>query len=92
MTIAGFVNRAMAIAGSQHRVGEVSQEELDDPEVVARFGPTIVQRARLRFADPFFDDTATRAELGVEPLPIDDAIRQTLEWIQAHGFARVPSS
>jgi dihydroflavonol-4-reductase len=91
MTIATFVNRAMAIAGSDHRVGEVTQAELDDPEVLARFGPTLVERARLRFADPFFDDAATRAELGVEPLPIDDAIRQTLQWVWAHGFAPVPS-
>jgi dihydroflavonol-4-reductase len=92
MTIAAFVNRAMGVAGSSHRVGEVSQEELDDPAVVARFGPTLVQRARLRFADPFFDDAATRADLGVDPLPLDDAIRQALEWIWAHGFAAPPGA
>jgi dihydroflavonol-4-reductase len=90
MTIAGFVNRAMAVAGSDHRVGEVTPDELDDPEVAARFGPTLVQRARLRFAEPFFDDTATRAQLGVDPLPLDDAIRQALEWIWRHRFAPVP--
>jgi dihydroflavonol-4-reductase len=87
MTIAAFVNRAMALAGSDHRVGEVTQEELDDPEVLERFGPTLVARAKLRFADPFFDDTVTRKELGVDPLPLDDAIRQALEWIWAHDFA-----
>ncbi len=87
MTIAAFVNRALALAGRDHRVGEVSQEDLDDPEVLARFGPTLVARARLRFADPFFDDTETRRILGVDPLPLDDAIRQTLDWIWAHDFA-----
>jgi dihydroflavonol-4-reductase len=92
MTIATFVNRAMELAGSDHRVGEVPQEELDDPEVLARFGPTLIERARLRFAEPFFDDATTRAELAVEPLPIDDAIRHTLAWIWDHGFAPGPSS
>jgi dihydroflavonol-4-reductase len=87
MTIAAFVNRVLALAGSPHRVGEVTDEELDDPEVLARFGPTLVRRARLRFAEPFFDDRATRAALGVEPLPIDDAIRRTLAWLWAQGLA-----
>jgi hypothetical protein len=50
MTIAAFVNRALALAGREHRVGEVTLDELDDPEVLARFGPTLVRRARFRFA------------------------------------------
>jgi nucleoside-diphosphate-sugar epimerase len=87
MSIAAFVNRAMALAGRDHRVGEIRPEQLDDPDVLARFGPTLVERARLRFAEPFFDDRVTRARLGVEPQPLDQAITDTIDWLRAQGFA-----
>ncbi|MGE0309799.1 MAG: NAD-dependent epimerase/dehydratase family protein, partial [Acidimicrobiia bacterium] len=46
-TIAGFVNRGCEIAGIDHRVVSVTLEELEDPEVAARFGPTLVSMAKM---------------------------------------------
>lgn len=81
-TIAGFVNRACAIAGISYRVDDVSLEQLDDPEVAARFGLTLVEVAKRRPPTPMFDATETHRQLGVIPQPVDAAIIDTLAWLR----------
>ena len=44
-----FCNAALEIAGSDRRVTEVAVAELDDPDVAARFGPSLVALARKHF-------------------------------------------
>ena len=43
--------------------------ELDDPDVAARFGPSLVALARKQFPSPFFVNDQTVERLGYEPLP-----------------------
>ena len=58
------------IAGSPNRVTEVAVAELDDPEVAARFGPSLVALARKRFPSPFFVNDQTVERLGYEPISL----------------------
>jgi dihydroflavonol-4-reductase len=44
-----FCNTALEVAGSDKRVAEVAVAELDDPDVAARFGPSLVALARKHF-------------------------------------------
>jgi dihydroflavonol-4-reductase len=86
-SMAFFVNRAMEIAGNPNRVEEITVAQLDaDPELQARVGPSLDALARQRFPEPFFDNAHTRALLGYEPTPLDDALRLTIDWLRAQGL------
>ena len=63
-----FCNLALEVAGSDRRVTEVAVAELDDPDVAARFGPSLVALARKQFPSPFFVNDQTVERLGYEPL------------------------
>ena len=81
-----FCNAALEIAGSPNRVTEVAVAELDDPEVAARFGPSLVALARKRFPSPFFVNDQTVERLGYEPLSLHDGLALTIPWMREHGL------
>jgi dihydroflavonol-4-reductase len=81
-----FCNAACEVAGSPHRVTEVAVAELDDPEVAARFGPSLVALARKRFPSPFFVNDQTVERLGYEPLTLHEGLERTVPWLREHGL------
>ena len=60
-----FCNAALEVAGPTSRVTEVAVAELDDPDVAARFGPSLVALARKHFPSPFFVNDQTVERLGL---------------------------
>jgi nucleoside-diphosphate-sugar epimerase len=81
-----FCNAALEVAGSDQRVSEVSVAELDDPEVAARFGPSLVALARKHFPSPFFVNDQTVERLGYEPLTLHEGLGRTIPWMRDHGL------
>ena len=81
---AAFLNVALEVAGSDRRVSEVRIDG-DDPDAVARYGETLVDLAQREYPVPWFDNTATREELGYSPRPLRDAVMATVEWLRANG-------
>lgn len=51
--------------------------------------PTEVEGVELTLRDTRVDDTPARAELGVEPLPFDQTVRDTVVWLVESG--RLPA-
>jgi nucleoside-diphosphate-sugar epimerase len=84
MSTAAWCNRAAEIAGVAHRVEEVPAT--DDPALVERFGPTLVELGRRRIASPRFDISRTVAALGCSPRPVDDALALTIAWFRKLGY------
>jgi hypothetical protein len=81
-----FCNAALEIAGSPNRVSEVAVAELDDPDVAARFGPSLVALARKRFPSPFFVNDQTVERLGYDPLSLADGLARTIPWMREHDL------
>jgi dihydroflavonol-4-reductase len=81
-----FCNVALEIAGSPQRVTEVAMEELDDPEVAARFGPSLVALARKHFPTPFFVNDQTVERLGYAPRTLHEGLERTIPWMRDHGL------
>jgi nucleoside-diphosphate-sugar epimerase len=81
-----FCNVALEIAGSPQRVTEVAVEELDDPEVAARFGPSLVALARKHFPTPFFVNDQTVERLGYAPRTLREGLERTIPWMRDHGL------
>jgi len=81
-----FCNVALEIAGSPQRVTEVAMEELDDPEVAARFGPSLVALARKPFPTPFFVNDQTVERLGYAPRTLHEGLERTIPWMRDHGL------
>jgi dihydroflavonol-4-reductase len=81
-----FCNLACEVAGVDHRMREVSVAELDDPEVAARYGPTLVDLARKQFPEPFFDNHRTVERLGYAPLSLREGLERTIPWLRATGL------
>lgn len=81
-----FCNAALEIAGSPHRVTEVAVEELDDPEVAARFGPSLVALARKHFPTPFFVNDQTVERLGYAPVTLHQGLERTIPWMREHDL------
>jgi dihydroflavonol-4-reductase len=86
-SMALFMDRACAVGGVDHHVRDLTDAELDDPEVAARLGPTLVALARQRFPEPFFDNRQTVQRLGYQPLALDDALGRTIDWLRREGLA-----
>jgi dihydroflavonol-4-reductase len=82
VSFAGFVNRACELAGVDNRVDEFPADQIDEPETLEKFGPTLVAFARARFADPFFDNRITRQEIGYQPLSVDEGLQRTVDWMR----------
>ena len=81
-----FCNAALEVAGSDQRVAEVSVGELDDPDVAARFGPSLVALARKQFPSPFFVNDQTVERLAYEPLTLHEGLALTIPWMREHAL------
>jgi nucleoside-diphosphate-sugar epimerase len=81
-----FCNAACEVAGSPNRVAEISVADLEDPEVAARYGPSLVALAHKQFPTPFFVNDQTVERLGYDPLPLRDALALTIPWMREHGL------
>ena len=81
-TMAAFCNRACEIAGVPHRVHEITAAELDESEDVRRrVGPSLTALAHQRFPQPYFVNETTVERLDYHPRPLDDSLRETVEWL-----------
>jgi len=81
-----FCNAALEIAGSPNRVTEVAAQQLDDPEIAARFGPSLVALARKHFPTPFFVNDQTVERLGYAPLTLHEGLGRTIPWMREQGL------
>ncbi len=86
MTTAAFLNIACEVAGVDHRVTEVTIDPAD-PDAVERYGTTLVELAQRRYPVPWFDNTYTRERLGYDPVPLRDALGETVDWLRSIGRA-----
>jgi dihydroflavonol-4-reductase len=84
MTTAAFLNVACEAAGVEHRVAEVRIGP-DDPGARARYGETLVDLAQRRYPVPWFDNSYTRELLGYAPVPLTEAMAETVAWLGAIG-------
>jgi dihydroflavonol-4-reductase len=84
LTLPEFCNLACELAGSPHRVAAVPIERLDDPEILARYGPSIVALAKKPQPEPLFRYGQTIERLGYKPTPMRDALAQTIPWLRKH--------
>lgn len=83
-SMAEFLNRACELAGAAHRVRDITAAVLaDEPELRRQSGPSLVALANRTFPTPYYTDTLTRARLGHTPRRLDDALRRTLDWLEA---------
>jgi nucleoside-diphosphate-sugar epimerase len=79
---AGFLNLALEIAGSPHRVRDITAGELDkSPETERAIGPSLAALARREFPVPYYRDELTRSRLGHVPLRLREALPATIEWL-----------
>jgi len=81
-----FCNRAAEIAGVDHRVTAISTDQLDDPAMLARFGPSLIALAKRKFPEPWFVADLTRERLGYQPIRLDEGLRLTIPWLAEKGF------
>jgi dihydroflavonol-4-reductase len=85
-SVPDFMNRACIIAGSENRVRGLSGSDLDDPEVQARYGPSLVPLGRRKFPEPFFDNRHTVERLDYHPIRLDDGLTRTIAWLREHDL------
>src|SRR4051812_9578439 len=84
-TMAVFVNRGLELAGVDHRIRNITAADLDaDPELKRKLGPSMDALAHQKFPEPFFNNDLTVERLGYDPVGLDAALRQTLEWLRVH--------
>ena len=83
-TTAAFLNLACEAAGVAHRIAEVTIDPTD-PAAAARYGETLVDLAQRQFPVPWFDNSYTRAQLEYEPIPVRDALAETVAWLREIG-------
>ena len=84
MTTAAFLNVACESAGVAHRVADVAIDS-GDPAAAERYGDTLVELAQRRFPVPWFDNAYTRELLGYRPVPLRDAMDETVGWLRSIG-------
>lgn len=82
-SIAGVCNHACEMAGSPHRVREYTSEELESPELIKIFGPTMPLLAKNAAKSPGSSSRYTQEKLGYKPTPLDEGLRVTLDWMRA---------
>ncbi len=85
MSLAACCNLLCELAGSPHRVTDI--EPSDDPDVLARFGPTLVAIAAKESStvDTNRRSTRTAERLGYDPTPLDDGLQQLVDWLRRLG-------
>lgn len=84
MTTAAFLNVACESAEVPHRVAEVTIDP-NDSAAAERYGDTLVELAQRKFPVPWFDNAYTRERLGYRPVPLRDAMDETVGWLRAIG-------
>jgi nucleoside-diphosphate-sugar epimerase len=82
MTVAAFLTRACALAGTDRRVADVLPT--DDPAFDQEFR-SMASIARRRLPQPIVDNRLTLAELGYRPTPVDEGLRDTIAWLDEVG-------
>jgi dihydroflavonol-4-reductase len=85
-SVAFFCNRALAVAGCPHAIGEVPEALLDDPDVIERFGDGRGKLAKTKFPDPWFDNRRTIDVLDYRPRSLDEGMALTIPWMRAAGL------
>jgi nucleoside-diphosphate-sugar epimerase len=50
-----------------------------------RYGATLVKLAGRTYPVPWFDNTATRAELGYAPRSLREGLELTVPWLRDNG-------
>jgi nucleoside-diphosphate-sugar epimerase len=83
-TIANICNLACQIAGVPHRSEEVPRDQLDDPDVVAKYGTTMTSMAKASYPQPYFDSGVTQQRLGYVPTPLNEGLVITIDWMRRH--------
>jgi nucleoside-diphosphate-sugar epimerase len=81
---AAFLNVALEVAGQDRRIAEVSIEP-GDAAAEERYGSTLVELAQRTFPVPWFDNSATRAELGHSPRTLREGMEITIPWLRENG-------
>jgi nucleoside-diphosphate-sugar epimerase len=85
-SMVAFCNTACEIAGSPHRVRPVSREQLDDPEMQKRFGPSLVALAKRDYPDPWFRNEQTVERLDYHPISLAEGLGRTIPWLRETGL------
>jgi nucleoside-diphosphate-sugar epimerase len=81
---AAFLNVALEVAGQDRRIAEVAIDPAD-PGAEARYGATLVKLASRTYPVPWFDNSATRAELGYSPRSLREGLELTVPWLRDNG-------
>ena len=101
LTYRAFFERTAVIAGVRPPRWGVSYHTLALPAALGSLAGRAFQTSfrdknlcvlRSGFLEHFVKQDKARRELGLEPTPIDDAIRDTLAWFVEHGYIRSVSS
>jgi nucleoside-diphosphate-sugar epimerase len=79
---ASFLNLACEVADVPYRVAEIVIGP-DDPAALERYGPSLVSLAQRTYPVPWFDNRYTRATLGYAPVPLRQAMEDTVAWMRA---------
>ena len=86
-SMAVFLNRGCEMAGVDHRVRDITAEDLDaDDELRVRLGPSMDALARQVFPQPYFVNQLTVERLDYRPIGMEDGIRLTIDWLRANNF------
>ena len=72
------------MAGQDRRIAEVTIDP-SDPTAEERYGATLVELAARTYPVPWFDNSATRAELGYSPRTLREGMEQTIPWLRDNG-------
>lgn len=81
-TVATVMNRACEVAGVDHRIGEYTKQELDSPELLEIFGPTIPLLAKRTYPDPFSSSFRTQEALGYVPTELGEGVEKMIGWLR----------
>jgi dihydroflavonol-4-reductase len=86
VSVAGCCNRLCEMAGIDHRVRDL--DPVDDAELAAAFGPTmlaIAEKRRDEQEGASRETPRTTTRLGYDPTPLDDGLEQFLGWLRQLG-------
>jgi len=85
MTTAAFLDLACRVAGVAHRVADVVLDPTDE-SFRAQYGETMFDMATRVWPTPTYDNSETLRVLGLEPVPIEAGLVQTVAWLRNEGW------